>query len=64
MQKKLNGIVLLVVAAGLAYFGYDMSQSVASKLSGAFTGGPTDRVLLMYAGAAICAVLGVWRLVK
>lgn len=64
MSKKLIGVILLLVAAGLAWYGYDMSQSVASKISGALTGGPTDRVLIFYGGAAVCALFGVVRLLR
>ena len=63
-MAKLSGAVLLVIAAGLAWYGYDMSQAVASKISNALTGGPTDRVMMFYGGAAVCAVLGLWRLAK
>lgn len=63
-MNKLLGIVLLVIAAGLAWSGYEQSQAVASKISSALTGGPTDRVMYFYGGAAVCAALGLWRLVK
>jgi len=64
MISKPIGILLLIIAAGLAWYGYDMSQAVASKISSALTGGPTDRVMMFYAGAAVCGLLGLWKLVK
>lgn len=63
-MSKLSGIILLAIAAGLAWYGYDMSQAVASKVSSVLTGGPTDRVLMFYGGALVCAVLGIWRLAR
>jgi high-affinity Fe2+/Pb2+ permease len=62
MNKKALGIILLIIAAGLAWYGYDISQSVGGKLNSAFNGGPSNRALMFYAGAAVCAVLGALKL--
>ena len=62
MSRRLTGVILLAIAAGLAWYGYDSSQALASKLSQVLTGGPTDRVLMFYAGAAVSALLGVVQL--
>ena len=64
MNKKALGLILLVFAAGLAWYGYDISQSVGGKLNSALNGGPTNRALMFYAGAAVCAVLGGFKLTK
>ncbi len=64
MSKKLTGIILLAIAAGLAWYGYNSSQALASKISTALTGGPTDRVLMFYAGSAVCALFGIVKLVR
>jgi hypothetical protein len=62
--RKIVGIVLVVVAIGLAYWAYQMSGSVGSQLSEAVTGSPGDNVMLYYIGAAVSAVVGVFLLVK
>lgn len=64
MIAKLSGVVLLIVAAGLAWYGHQASQALASQLSHVLNGGPSDRVLMFYGGAAICALAGLWRLAK
>jgi len=55
-QTKIGGIVLIVVGLGLAYWGYEESGSVASSLNQAFSGSPSDNVMIKYiAGAASTA---------
>lgn len=55
-QTKIGGIVLIVVGLGLAYWGYEESGSVGSSLNQAFSGSPSDNVMLKYiAGAASTA---------
>ena len=63
-NNKIIGIVLLVIAIGLAYWAYSMSGSVGSQLNEAISGSPSDRVMIYYIGAAIAAVVGVFMLVK
>jgi len=58
------GLVLLVGGAGLSYWGYQMSHSLASNLSQAFTGALPDAVMYRYIGGAVSCVLGVFLLVK
>jgi hypothetical protein len=53
---KIGGIVLIVVGLGLAYWGYQESGSVGSSLNQAFSGSPSDNVMIKYiAGAASTA---------
>ncbi|MHB8057445.1 MAG: DUF3185 family protein [Desulfuromonadaceae bacterium] len=58
------GLVLLVGGAGLAYWGYQMSHSLASNLSQAFTGALPDAVMYRYIGGAVSCVAGLFLLVK
>jgi uncharacterized membrane protein YidH (DUF202 family) len=58
-MNKIIGSVLIIGAIGLGYMGYQESQSVASQLSSAFNGQPTDHVLIKYIGAAILGALGL-----
>jgi hypothetical protein len=61
---KVIGLALLVGGAGVAYWGYQMSQSVVSELSRAMTGALPDEVMHRYIGGAISGVVGLFLLVK
>lgn len=58
------GLVLLVGGIGLAFWGYQMSQSVASHFSRALTGALPDAVMYRYIGGAISAAIGLFLLIK
>ena len=60
MQNKLLGLVLVVVGAGLLYWGYSESQSMTSQVSEAFSGSPLDRVMYKYIGGAVALLAGVY----
>ena len=56
--KRIGGLVLVLAGIGVAYTGYQMSQSVGNQLSETLSGSPTDSVMLRYVGGAILAALG------
>ena len=58
------GLALLVIAIGLAVWAYQMSGSIGSQIKEAFSGAPTDKVMMMYIGSAVSGVLGLFLLVK
>jgi hypothetical protein len=60
MSKKVLGIVLIVVGAGLAYWGYSESQALASRLTIAVTGDPGDRVMIKSIAGAAAAAAGAF----
>jgi hypothetical protein len=60
MNAKLLGIVLIVVGAGLAIWGYQMSDSLVSEVSEAFTGALPDEVMIRYIAGAACIAVGVF----
>lgn len=62
--NKIVGIILVVVGAGLAFWGYRMSGSVGSQLSQAFSGSPGDKVMAFYIGGAVCLVVGLFLAIK
>ena len=64
MQKALIALVLVVIGAGLLYWGYRESQSVTSQVSEAFSGSPLDRVMYKYIGGAVAVVMGLYLLVR
>lgn len=63
-MMRMIGLVLLVGGAGLAYWGYQMSHSLASNFTRAFTGSLPDAVMYRYIGGAICGVAGLFLLLK
>ncbi|MDH3975760.1 MAG: DUF3185 family protein [Deltaproteobacteria bacterium] len=61
---KLIGIVLLVVGAGLAFWGLQMSGSLGSKITRAISGSDTDKVMFAYIGGAASFASGLFLLLK
>ncbi|MCW8827393.1 MAG: DUF3185 family protein [Gammaproteobacteria bacterium] len=57
---KLIGITLIVVGIGLAIWGYQMSGSVGSQLSEAFSGAASDGVIIRYMAGAASFVAGLF----
>ena len=57
---KIVGIALIVVGAGLGYWGYDTSNSLGTKISETITGSHSDEVMRLYIGGAVCLVVGVY----
>jgi membrane protein implicated in regulation of membrane protease activity len=58
-NKNIIGIILLILAAVIAYMGFDESRGIAG-LSSAFSDLPSDSVMIKYAIAAILAVIGLF----
>lgn len=63
-NKKVLGIILLVVGAGLAFWGFQMSGSIGSKITRAISGSDTNRVMFAYIGGAASFAAGLFLLVK
>jgi ABC-type microcin C transport system permease subunit YejB len=64
LPNNLLGIILVVVGAGLGYWGFQKSEGLQSQLSTAITGSHTDNVMLLYIGAAVCVAIGAFLLIK
>jgi hypothetical protein len=62
--KKIIGLAFLVVGIGLAVWAYQMSGSIGSQIKEVFSGAPTDKVMMMYIGSAVSAVIGLFLLIK
>ena len=60
VPKKLVGIALVVVGAGLLFWAQQKSQGLESQLSSALTGSHSDNVMLMYIAGAVCIVVGAF----
>ncbi len=63
-QKKLIGLIFLVVGVVLIGWGYNEAGSVSGKLSSALSGSPGDRVLWFYISGGVCAAFGLFNLFK
>ncbi len=61
---KLIGLVLLIGGLGMAFWGYQMSGALASKLAKGITGALPDEVMYRYIGGAISSVAGLFLLLK
>lgn len=64
MNAKMTGIVLLVIGIVLLGWGYNISQSVSSQFSQAFSGSPSDKALYLYIAGGICAALGIFKIIR
>jgi phosphate/sulfate permease len=61
---KIVGIVLLVVGVGLAFWGYQISESVGSQITQTVTGSYTDKAMLLFIGGAASFVAGLFLFIK
>ena len=61
---KVVGLILLIGGAGLAFWGYQMSGSLAAQLSRTVTGALPDAVMYRYIGGAVCVAVGLFLLVR
>lgn len=61
---KIIGLALVVIAAGLAWWGHQLSGSLASQLTRTLSGALPDEVMYRYIGGAVCGVVGLFLLVK
>lgn len=57
-QKKIIGIVLLVVGIIAMYFGFNAANAPAGEITEALTGGYSDRTMLYLIGGAAATVVG------
>ena len=63
-NRKMIGLVLAIVGAGLAVWGYRLSGGFGSQVTQAFTGSPTDKVMIFYIGGAASLAVGLFLLLK
>ena len=68
MSKKsinlLIGFVLLVVGGCLLYWGYNEAESIGGQIGSAFSGSPSNRVMMFYIGGAVCGLVGLFMAFK
>ena len=63
-NNKIVGIVLAVLGIGLAFWGYRLAGGFGSQVTQAFTGSPTDKVMMFYIGGAVSLAVGLFLLLK
>lgn len=61
---NITSIALMVVGAGLAFWGYQKSGGLESQLTNAFTGSHTDNVMALYISGAVCIAIGIYLFLK
>ena len=64
LATKTLALAFLAAAAGIAFWAFQKSEGLQSQVSSVLTGSPTDNVMMLYIGAAVCAVLGAFLLLK
>ena len=61
---KMVGIALIILGAGLAIWGYQLSGSVESQITEVITGADTDKVMSYYIGGAVSFFSGIYLFIK
>jgi hypothetical protein len=64
MPKKIPGLALIVIGAGLAFWGTQKSEGLESQLSSAITGSFSDNVMILYIAGAVCIAVGAYLFVR
>lgn len=59
MDRRILGIVLIVVGALLLYFGYQKTGAVTERAKQTITGDYTDRTMLYLVGGAAAGIAGI-----
>ncbi len=61
---KMISIALMVIGIGLAFWGYQMSGSVGSKITQTITGSHADKVMILYIVGAVSFIVGLYLNIK
>jgi len=59
MDRRILGVVLLVIGALLLYFGYQKTEAVTEKAKQTITGDYTDRTMFYLIGGAAAGIAGI-----
>ncbi|MDO3388239.1 DUF3185 family protein [Gilvimarinus sp. SDUM040013] len=62
MNKKIIGVVLVIIGVALAVWGYNIYDSAGSQIGRAFSGYTPLEAWGGMVGGAICIVLGVFKI--
>ena len=58
-NMRVLSIVLMVVGAGLLFWGYQMSGSMGNQVAESITGSSSDAVMYRYIGGAASLIAGL-----
>jgi uncharacterized protein YjeT (DUF2065 family) len=61
---RIVGVGLIALGALLLWQGWQMRQSLASRITDAIQGSPSDQVLWLLGGGALAAVVGLVLLLR
>jgi hypothetical protein len=61
---KIISIALLVLGIGLTIWGYQLSESVGSRVTRFVTGTDTNKVMTLYISGAVSCVVGIYLFIK
>jgi len=62
--NKIIGLLMLVAGLGLAFWGWEMSESFGSALASRLSGSMPDEVMYRYVGGGILAAVGTLLVMK
>ncbi len=62
MNKKLSGIILIVLGVALAIWGYNVYDSAGSQISRAFSGDTPIEAWIGMVGGGLCIIFGIRQL--
>ena len=63
-KNKPLSLALIIVGAGLAFWGYQKIGGLESKITSVVTGSQSDNVMMLYIGGAVCLVMGIYLFLK
>lgn len=58
---KVIGIVLIIIGAALAVWGYDVYDSATSQIERAFSGDTPIEAWIGMVGGAVCILVGIFK---
>ncbi|MDP5029995.1 MAG: DUF3185 family protein [Paraglaciecola sp.] len=61
---KITGLLLLIVAAFLLYFGFNQADSAVEKISETLTGKYSDETMSYLIGGVVAACIGLYLVIK
>lgn len=61
---RLVGIALIVVGAGLIYWGYQLSDSIGSRVAETISGSMPDEVMIRYIVGSVGVAMGAYLFLK
>ena len=63
-NNKIISIVFIVIGAGLTFWGFQKSGGLGSQLSSAFSGSPSDNVMILYIAGIASIAGGIYLYIK